>query len=175
MIRFFRFFRFFKSDCDQVEHLRMGRTIESTVFEVAALAIIIATWVLAIWMYRHAPESIPTHFDLEGNPNNEGSRLVILIMAGVSTVLTALLMACAYVPTYVVNPPSKLENFRQYVLASRMVRIIALVMALLFACVIFMMCYPESPVPKYLLITLTVMIVVVAIVFAIMIKMARTR
>jgi hypothetical protein len=37
------------------------------------------------------------------------------------------------------------------------------------------MCYPESPVPKYLLISLTVLNVVVAIVFAIMIKMARTR
>lgn len=170
-----RLFRFFKSDCDKIEHVRLGRTLESTIFEIAALIIIIATWGLAIWMYRHAPESIPTHFDFEGNPNNEGSRLVILIMAGVSTIITLLLMACAYVPTYVVNPPTKLQNPQQYVLASRMVRIIALLMSLLFVCVIFMMCYPESSAPRYLLITLTVMNIVVAIVFAILIKMARTR
>ena len=174
MMRFIRIFRFFKSDCDKVEHIRLGRTVESTVF--GRVHGNDTVYIVGDMFFRcHAPESIPTHFDLQGNPNNEGSRLVILIMAGVSTILTALLMACAYVPTYVVNTPSKLENFRQYVLASRMVRIIALLMALLFMSVIFMMCYPESPVPKYLLISLTVLNVVVAIVFAIMIKMARTR
>lgn len=172
MIRL-RLFRFFKSDCDKVQHIRMGRTLESTIFEIASLFIIIVTWVVAVLMYRHAPETIPTHFDLNGNPNNEGSRMVILFIAGISTILTLGMTACAYVPTYVVNPPTKLKTPRQYILAGRMVRIIALVTGLLFISTILMMGYPESPWPRYLLIAAIGMIIVVTIIFTILIARAR--
>lgn len=168
-----RFFRFFKSDCDKVEHIRMGRTLESTIFEAVSLLLIIATWVVAVWMYRHAPETIPTHFDFEGNPNSEGSRMVILLIAGLSSILTLGLMACAYMPTYVVNPPTKLKTPRQYILAGRMVRIIALVTGLLFISTILMMGYPESPWPRNLLITTIAVTIAVTIIFTILIARAR--
>ena len=51
-------------------HQRMPRTFEGTIFEVGALFLVIALWAVAVYMYQHAPESIPTHFDLQGNPNN---------------------------------------------------------------------------------------------------------
>lgn len=169
-----RFFRFFRSGCDDVKHVRMGRTMESTIFEMVALFLIVVMWVLAAWMYRHSPETIPTHFDAAGNPNDYGSRLTLFILAGIGTVLTVLLMVGAYVPTGVINPPAKLENQTQYVLASRMVRVLALLLCLLFICCILLVCYPTSYV-GIPLISLVVLMTLTPIIFAIFIRRARNR
>ena len=169
-----KFFRFFRSGCDDVKHVRMGRSLESTIFELIALVLVITMLVLAIYMYFRVPETIPTHFDAAGNPNNEGSRLTLLIVAGIGTILTALLMAGAYVPTGVINPPPNLENHRQYVLASRMVRVLALLLCLLFICVILLMCYPSAGAGIPLLV-LVALIAATPIVFAIFIRKARNR
>ena len=171
MRRFIRL-KFFRSDCDDLQHVRMPRTLESTIFEVVALFLVIAIWVVAILMYRHAPETIPTHFDLAGNPNNEGSRLTLLVLAGIGTLLTILLMACAYVPTTAVKRDIKLVNQRQYVLASRMVRCIALLTCLLFLCCILMIGFPTSYV-RYLLFTFIGLVIVIPLVFVIFIKRAQ--
>ena len=169
------FFRFFKSGCDDVKHIRMERTLESTIFEIVALFLLIATWILAILMYRHAPESIPTHFDLEGNPNNEGSRLMLLVVAGISTILTVFQLVTAYVPTAVVDKRIKFNNRLQLTYASRMVRINSLLICLMFICIILMMCYPQSIMPKVLLFVFVGIICVVSIVFYILIKKARIK
>ena len=173
MSRFIRL-KFFRSDCDNVQHVRLPRTLESTIFEVVALFLVIAMWVLVILMYRHAPETIPTHFDLKGNPNNEGSRLVLLVMAGIGTILVILTMACAYVPTKAVKQDIKLVNQRQFILASRMVRCIGLLTCLLFICCILMICYPTS-VALYLVYAFIGLTIVVPLVFIIMIKMAQKK
>ena len=169
-----KFFRLFRSGCDDVKHVRMGRTIESTIFELVALVLVVTMLVLAVIMYFNAPETIPTHFDAAGHPNNEGSRLTLLIMAGIGSILTVLLMAGAYVPTGVINPPPNLETPRQYVLASRMVRVLALLVCLLFICLILLMCYPTAGcgIP---LIILVILIALTPIVFAIFIRRARKR
>lgn len=169
-----KFFRLFRSGCDDVKHVRMGRTMESTIFELVALVLVITMLVLAVIMYFHAPETIPTHFDAAGHPNNEGSRLTLLIVAGIGAVLTVLLMAGAYVPTMVVNTPTQLETPGQYVLASRMVRVLALLLCLLFTCLILMMCYPTSHF-RILLYILVILIAVTPIVFTILIRRARKR
>ncbi|MBP5507470.1 MAG: DUF1648 domain-containing protein [Prevotella sp.] len=169
-----RFFRLFRSGCDDVKHVRMGRTMESTIFELVALVLVVTMLVLAVIMYFHAPETIPTHFDAAGHPNNEGSRLTLLIVAGVGSILTVLFMVGAYVPTGVINPPPNLETPRQFVLASRMVRVLALLLCLLFICIILMMCYPTAGcgIP---LIILVISIALTPVVFAIFIRRARNR
>lgn len=169
-----KFFRFFRSGCDDVEHVRMERSLESTIFEMVALFLIIVMWVLAGWMYVHSPETIPTHFDAAGNPNDYGSRLTLLIVAAIATVVTVLMMVGAYYPTGAINPPPKLETPRQYVLASRMVRVMALLVCLLFICVILLICYPTSKtgIP---LITMVALIALTPVIFAIFIRRARNQ
>ncbi len=169
-----KFFRLFRSGCDDVKHVRMGRTMESTIFELVALVLVITMLVLAVIMYFHVPETIPTHFDAAGHPNNEGSRLTLLIVAGIGAFVTVLLMAGAYVPTGVINPPPNLETPKQFVLASRMVRVLALLVCLLFICIILMMCYPTAGcgIP---LIVLVILIALTPVVFAIFIRRARNR
>ena len=176
-----KFFRLFRSGCDDVKHVRMGRTMESTIFEMVALFMIVVMWVLAAWMYLHSPETIPTHFDAAGNPNDYGSRLTLFILAGIGTVLTVLLMVGAYFPTGVINLPPKLETPKQYVLtpkqyalASRMVRVMALQVCLLFICCILLVCYPTSYV-GIPLISLVVLMTLTPIIFAIFIRRARNR
>lgn len=168
------FFRFFRSGGKDVQHVRMERTLESTIFEIIALTLVIIMWGLTGWMYWHAPENIPTHFDGAGNPNDYGSRLTLIIMAVIGTVLTVLMMVGAYVPTGVINQPVTLKNPRQYVLASRMVRVIALLSCLLFICVILLMCHPTSYVGIPLL-TLVGLMTITPVIFAILIRRARNR
>jgi hypothetical protein len=95
-------------------------------------------------------------------------------VAGIGAFVTVLLMAGAYVPTGVINPPPNLETPRQFVLASRMVRVLALLVCLLFICIILMMCYPTAGcgIP---LIVLVILIALTPVVFAIFIRRARNR
>lgn len=155
---------------EEVEHISLGRTLESTIFEVVALFLVIALWALAVWMYRHAPESIPTYIDASGQPNNDGSRLVLLYMAGLGTFVTLLMMLAAYHATRFVNLPVKIDNIRRVTLASRMVRIMALLLCLLHIIIIFQIAYPEAPQPVYLLGTWVVLIILIPIIFCILIK-----
>ena len=162
------FFKTYRKNNDaNGESLRVRRTKESTIFELVALVLLIALWTLAISMYRHAPESIPTHFDLEGNANNYGSRLTLLVIAGVGTLIGVLMMASAYAPKQMTNVPMTINNMRQVNILSRMLRIMGIVMILLMMSLICMIGYPEARLPRICMMVLVGVIVVVPVGFTI--------
>ena len=139
-------------------HQRMPRTLEGTIFEVGALFLVIALWAVAVYMYQHAPESIPTHFDLQGNPNNYGSRMALLFIAGGGTLVTVVLLVCAYYPTTFLHVPARMVALPQCFVISRMVRIAALLLCFLFFAIILMGCYPTTWPPKAIFWTVIVLL-----------------
>jgi uncharacterized membrane protein len=46
--------------------------------EFAALLVILFTWIVPLIIFRQLPDTIPTHFGLDGKADDWGSRITIL-------------------------------------------------------------------------------------------------
>ena len=44
------------------ERIRVGRTLEGTVFELTFVVLLIIVWALLIYFLRQTPDIVPTHF-----------------------------------------------------------------------------------------------------------------
>ena len=80
------------------EDIKVYRTKEGTIFEVAFLILALVVWGLIIWFVKQAPDVVPTHFDASGNPNAWGSPLGIVIPCGIITISGAALLILCYFP-----------------------------------------------------------------------------
>ena len=66
-------------------NIKVYRTVEGTIFEVAFLILAIIVWGLIIWFVKQAPYIVPTHFDASGNPNAWGSPTGIIVPCSIIT------------------------------------------------------------------------------------------
>ena len=80
------------------EKIKVHRTTEGTIFEVAFLVLAVVVWVLIIMMMKNAPDVVATHFDASGRPNGYGSPWGLLFPCIITTVVGACLLAAAYFP-----------------------------------------------------------------------------
>ena len=110
--------------------MRVGRTLEGTIFEIAFLVLAILVWAFIVWLMSRAPDTVPTHFNLEGKADSWGSPTTILFPCVVTTVVGACLLLAAYFP-HTVNLPVEVKTPRQVALVIRMVRVMALELLLL--------------------------------------------
>ncbi len=110
--------------------VRVGRTLEGTIFEIAFLVLAILVWAFIVWLMSRAPDTVPTHFNLEGKADSWGSPTTILFPCVVTTVVGACLLLAAYFP-HTVNLPVEVKTPRQVALVIRMVRVMALELLLL--------------------------------------------
>lgn len=110
--------------------IKVHRTTEGTISEVAFLILAIIVWAIIIWQVSKAPNVIATHFDLNGHPNGYGSPWGLLFPCIITTVVGACMLAGAYFP-HTINVPVEVKTPRQYELLIRMTRITALIMLLL--------------------------------------------
>ena len=108
-----------------IKEVKVHRTLEGTIFEIAFAAITIVVWELIIWMVKQAPDIVPTHFDASGRPNAYGSPTGILIPCIIVTIAAISMMVIAYFPRHI-NMPFKITNIRQVELVIRMTRITGL-------------------------------------------------
>ena len=127
-------------------------------YSIIALALSVIHVIVSIVMILRLPESIPTHFDLQGNPNNYGSRMALLFIAGGGTLVTVVLLVCAYYPTTFLHVPARMVPLPQCFVISRMVRIAALLLCFLFFAIILMGCYPTTWPPKAIFWTVIVLL-----------------
>ena len=119
--------------------MKVNRSKEGTLIELLCALLVIIMWVVAIVLYRQAPEFISTHFDATGHVDGTGSRLVLLLTAAIGTVATALLLVSAYHPDKMINMPMKITSDLQYAKMVLMVRVLAVEIAALFIFMIFLM------------------------------------
>lgn len=96
--------------------------------------IVVLMWVFLFINYAKIPETIPTHFDAAGKPDDFGSKLSFIIIPIIGTALFIGLTILNRFP-HIFNYPIKIteENKeKQFRLATRMIRVLKLSLAIVF-------------------------------------------
>ena len=126
--------------------IKVNRTKEGTVFEIAFVMLAVVVWALIIWMLCKAPDVVATHFDGRGHPNGYGSPWGLVIPCVITTVVGAGLLLVAYHP-HLINMPVEMKTPRQYELGIRSTRVAALTLLLLTLSIPCSLLLFESPSP----------------------------
>lgn len=124
--------------------VKVHRTTEGTVFEVAFVILAIIVWGLIIWMIHRAPDIVPTHFDASGKPNAYGSPTGLLIPCIILTIGAVVCMVCAYFPRHI-NMPFEIRNIRQVELTIRLLRVMGITFLLTPLAVAYTLLGMNSP------------------------------
>ena len=93
--------------------MKVNRTKEGTIFELICGLLILVMWIVAFALYKNSPDTVPTHFDIAGNVDATGDKIVLLVMAVVGTVVTATVLLAAYKPDKAINIPFTVSNTAQ--------------------------------------------------------------
>lgn len=114
--------------------IRMELSSADRLVEGIAICLLIFLWVIGFFAYRTLPATIPTHFDLRGQPDGFGNKLSILVLPGVGTLLFLTLTIINRFPHIFNYPVSITEGNapKQYLLATRFIRYIKTMLLLLF-------------------------------------------
>lgn len=154
-----------------IKEVKVHRTTEATVFEVAFAILAIIVWGIIIWMIHRAPDIVPTHFDGSGKPNAYGSPVGIIIPCVILTIGAIVCMVIAYFPRHI-NIPFKITNIRQVELVIRQLRVMGITFLLIPLSVVYMMLGMQSPSPVPLIAVIGLLLLEI-IVFMILIYKAK--
>ena len=127
-----------------IKKIKVYRTTEATVFEVAFAIVAIIVWALIIWLVHRAPDIVPTHFDASGKPNAYGTPAGVTIPCVILTIAAIVMMVLAYFPRHI-NMPFKITNIRQVELTIRQLRIAGITFLFLPLAVAYMMLGMKTP------------------------------
>ena len=117
--------------------LKLNQT--DKILEIVGWISVVGIWALPLINYFDLPEIIPIHFNGAGKANGFGNKTHIFVLPIISTLLFIGLTILNKRP-HVFNYPSQItkENaFRQYTNATRMMRVLKLVIVLLFGLIVF--------------------------------------
>ena len=109
------------------------------ILEIVGWISVVGIWALPLINYFDLPEIIPIHFNGVGKANGFGNKTHIFVLPIISTLQFIGLTILNKRP-HVFNYPSQItkENaFRQYTNATRMMRVLKLVIVLLFGLIVF--------------------------------------
>lgn len=154
-----------------IKEVKVHRTTEATVFEVAFAILAIIVWGIIIWMIHRAPDIVPTHFDGSGKPNAYGSPVGIIIPCVILTIGAIVCMVIAYFPRHI-NIPFKITNIRQVELVIRQLRVMGITFLLIPLSVVYMMLGMQSPSPAPIIAVIGLLLLEI-IVFMILIYKAK--
>ena len=118
--------------------MKVNRTKEGTMFEIVCGVLILVMWIVAFVLFKKSPDTVPTHFNIAGEVDATGDKITIIVMAIVGTIVTIMALLAAYKPDKAINIPFSVSSPTQYVKMMRMVRVIAVEVAILFIIVILM-------------------------------------
>ena len=153
------------------QKIKVNRTTEGTIFEVAFLVLAVVVWALIILMLWRAPDVIATHFDAQGRPNGYGSPWGLLVPCLIITGVGVLLLVVAYRP-HLISMPVEVKTLRQTELAIRSTRVAALALLLMALAVPATLLLFESPSPWPILGTVGLLLAV-ALYYSVRIYRAR--
>lgn len=90
------------------------RTKRHTVLEMLAWLLLLASYGIAIYGMRHLPESIATHYALDGTPDGYGSPGSLLIFPIIVTIASGIVSLVAhFVPVDMLNVPFEMQEKNQ--------------------------------------------------------------
>jgi uncharacterized membrane protein len=107
--------------------------------DFGALVVLIATWGFTIYHFNKLPDIIATHFDLSGKPNDFGSKYTIWLLPIIITFVYVSIFTLNRNPhkfNYITSITEK-NAYKQYKLASRIMRVILFNITLMFAYITF--------------------------------------
>lgn len=102
--------------------------------ELLSVVVLGMIWVLVIFYFAKLPDTVPVHFDAQGQPDAYGSKTTIVVLPVIAVMLFAGMTILNRYP-HIFNYPVKItpENARrQYSIATRLVRILKLVVMFVF-------------------------------------------
>lgn len=90
------------------------RTKRHTVLEMLAWLLLLTSYGIAIYGMRHLPESIATHYALDGTPDGYGSPGSLLILPIIITIaLGTVSLVAHFVPVDMLNVPFEMQEKNQ--------------------------------------------------------------
>ncbi len=108
--------------------------------EALGWLILLALWGWTITHYSSLPETIPTHFNAAGEADGFGSKVSLIALPVIASVLFIGLTILNRFP-HIFNYPTAITQdnaLRQYTLATRMLRYLKLVLVMVFGGIEFM-------------------------------------
>lgn len=102
--------------------------------EVLSFGMLLFLWLQVIKVYPDLPTIVPTHFNINGLPDDYGSKHSIIALPLVVTILVVAISVLSRFP-HIFNYPVKItpENAeRQYTIALQMLRILKLMLVVVF-------------------------------------------
>ena len=153
------------------EKIKLPRTLESTIFEIALVVITVVAWILILRTTKSLNEPVPTHFDINGTPNRFGELKEYYIMSAFLNVMALFMMFfVAYRPGYVnVGGKTEASDMSQCRLKGQFTRVLSLLLALLPLGVLYAILYGSI---VYVVI-LGVLTMITSIVYSILIHRKR--
>ncbi|XZF13513.1 DUF1648 domain-containing protein [Chitinophagaceae bacterium MMS25-I14] len=102
--------------------------------EICSFLLLISAWVIAGYGYSILPETIPTHFDLQGKINGYGNKLTVFILPFIAVLLYVLLTWMVRFPQYFnyLKPVTPENAKQQYTAATAMIRWLKAIILLVF-------------------------------------------
>lgn len=122
--------------------LKLKFTVVDIILEVIGFLLLLAICAIPVLLYKTLPDAIPTHFGINGQADDWGSKNSIFLLPVISLILYAGLTFLNRFP-HIFNYPVVVteENaFRQYTKATLILRIVKLLMIMLFLFIEWLIC-----------------------------------
>jgi len=124
---------------DKRPKIKIELTSIDTILEIVGWFLLLTIWLFTITNYNKLPDIIPTHYSALGQADGFGGKTTILRLPVVATILYIGLTILNNFP-HIFNYPTSIndENARrQYTNATKMIRILKLVILLIFGSIIY--------------------------------------
>lgn len=122
--------------------IKIPLTKSDIFFEIASAIGLIVCWLLPALMFKNLPDTIPTHFGLNGKPDDWGNKASIFILPAILTLVYFGISVLNKFP-HIFNYPVQItaENAAyQYTKASRIIRLLKLLVVILFLFIEWQVC-----------------------------------
>ena len=114
--------------------MKINLTHLDKVLEISGIILLIIMWTLAAFNCYQSLETVPIHFNLSGQPDSYGSKVTLLLLPIIPTVIYFGMTQLNKYP-HIFNYMTKIteENAKQqYTIATRMIRILKASVVLIF-------------------------------------------
>ncbi len=119
--------------------LKIPLETHDLILEITNITLLVGIWLYVISNYSNLPETIPTHFNAKGEPDDTGSKILLWILPIISLVTFGLIYFISKKPhihNYMVNINEE-NAFKNYKLSSRFLRYTNLFCLFLFSAIVY--------------------------------------
>jgi uncharacterized membrane protein len=118
--------------------IKLDFTPTDKVFEMLGWTLVLGVGVLAITNYTNLPDTIPVHYNVEGQADRFGEKSGILVLPLISTIIFVGLTILNKFP-HIFNYPTDItadNALRQYTNATRLIRYLKIIIVVIFGFIV---------------------------------------